>query len=397
MRDFRLRVIAALALLACAAANAAPLPALKVDPAEVSVSGLSSGGFMAVQMHVAYSATFTKGVGVVAAGPFFCAEGSLSNATGRCMAHNTAIPVASLVNTTRTWATQGLIDPVGTLQASKVYLFSGTQDATVRPPVVQDLLTYYREFVPAANIVFRNNVPSGHGMVTDDFGNTCATTGTPFINDCDVDLAGDILKHLYGTLAPRNNGVLGGRFTEFDQTPFVTGHGMASTGWVYVPQACETGANCKLHVVFHGCRQNTANVSENYVRNTGYNRWADSNQIVLLYPQTSTAAVNSCWDWWGYDSADYAKKAGPQMAAVKAMVTRLQAPAGPGPGPGPGTGACVTATNAAHVSAGRAYFFWGFARAVGSNQSLGWWFFGSSTVRETAPGFFEKVAPGSCP
>jgi hypothetical protein len=43
----------------------------------------------------------------------------------------------------------------------------------------------------------------------------------------------------------------------------------------------------------------------------------------VLYPQTSDAATNSCWDWWGYDSANYAKKSGPQMAAVKAMVDRL--------------------------------------------------------------------------
>ena len=76
-------------------------------------------------------------------------------------------------------------------------------------------------------------------------------------------------------------------------------------------------------MVFHGCQQNTTLVGDTYVRNTGYNRWADSNHMVVLYPQTSTQAVNSCWDWWGYDSANYAKKSGPQMAAVKAMIDRL--------------------------------------------------------------------------
>ena len=80
---------------------ASALPALVLDKTQTTVSGLSSGGFMAVQLHVAYSATFAKGAGVVAGGPFYCAEGSVTNATGRCMAHSTSIPVATLVSTTK--------------------------------------------------------------------------------------------------------------------------------------------------------------------------------------------------------------------------------------------------------------------------------------------------------
>ncbi len=76
-------------------------------------------------------------------------------------------------------------------------------------------------------------------------------------------------------------------------------------------------------MVLHGCKQNVSDVQQQYVRNTGYNRWAETNNIVVLYPQTSTAATNSCWDWWGYDSANYSKKSGQQMAAIKAMVDRL--------------------------------------------------------------------------
>ncbi|HEX5947908.1 MAG TPA: PQQ-dependent sugar dehydrogenase [Acidimicrobiales bacterium] len=63
-------------------------------------------------------------------------------------------------------------------------------------------------------------------------------------------------------------------------------------------------------------------------------------------------------------------------------------------GPGePGEQACVTATNSAHVSAGRATVTFIFVRAVGSRDFLG---LRSSTtsVRETAPGHWERV--GSC-
>ncbi|HET7865680.1 MAG TPA: PHB depolymerase family esterase [Burkholderiaceae bacterium] len=303
---------------------AAPLPQLAADPAQVSVSGLSSGGFMAVQMHVAYSGTFTRGAGVVAGGPFYCAEGSIVNATGRCMNHSNSIPVDRLVATTRTWAASGRIDPVANLAGSRVYLFSGTQDGTVKPAVMDDLRTYYRSFVPDAAVVYKNDLAAAHAMVTDDYGNGCTTSFSPYINNCGFDLAGAMLAQLHGPLNPRNNGSLSGSFIEFDQTAFVSGHGMGATGWAYVPQACRSGSvRCKVHVVFHGCQQNATLVGDKYVRNTGYNRWADTNQMVVLYPQTSTQATNSCWDWWGYDSADYAAKSGPQMAAVKAMVDRL--------------------------------------------------------------------------
>ena len=93
-----MQVPAALAAVVLAtAAHSAPLPQLALDPAETTVSGLSSGGFMAVQLHVAFSATFRKGAATVAGGPFYCAEGSIVNATGRCMRHDSAIPVARLV------------------------------------------------------------------------------------------------------------------------------------------------------------------------------------------------------------------------------------------------------------------------------------------------------------
>lgn len=344
-----LTAAATLALAAQAAGAAVPLPALGANPAEVSVSGLSAGGFMAVQLHVAYSATFKRGAGIVAGGPYYCAEGSVLNATGRCMTHGTSIPVSSLVSTTNSWAANGTIDPVSNLANSKLYLFSGTSDNTVKPAVMDDLKTYYQSFVPAANTVYKNNLGAGHAMVTDDYGAACSTTAAPYINNCGFDLAGEILTQIYGPLNPRNNGTLGGSFTEFNQSEFVTGHGMAATGWIYVPQACTT-VSCRVHLVLHGCKQNYNDVGDQYVRRTGYNRWADTNHIVLIYPQTSTGATNSCWDWWGYDSLNYAKKSGPQMMAMKAMVDRVTGSAAGGlPAP---TGVSTSGATAASMVIG---------------------------------------------
>lgn len=325
MNRFSVRVAAcALALASAGAIAAVNLPPLNIDSSQTSVSGLSSGAFMAVQLHVGYSATFKKGAGIVAGGPFYCAEGSITNATGRCMASPAGIPISSLVSTTNNWASAGTIDPVANLQNSKVYLFSGSIDSTVKQGVMDALKTYYSSFVPAANTVYKKDIAAEHAMITDDYGSACSTKGSPYINNCNFDLAGAILSHLYGTLNPRNNATLPtGNFVEFNQSQFITNHGMAPTGWAYIPQACTSGTQCRLHVVLHGCQQNVSLVQQQYVRNTGYNRWADSNNIVVLYPQTSTQATNSCWDWWGYDSANYAKKSGPQMAAIKAMVDQV--------------------------------------------------------------------------
>ena len=317
---------AAAALFGGTAAAAVNLPQLNIDKTQTTVSGLSSGGFMAAQLHVAYSATFKKGAGIVAGGPFYCAEGSITNATGRCMASPAGIPTSSLVTTTNNWASQGSIDPVVNLQASKVYLFSGSIDSTVKTGVMDALKTYYNSFVPAANVVYKKDIAAEHAMITDDYGSGCSTKASPYINDCNFDLAGAMLAHFYGTLNPRNSATLAtGNFVEFNQSQFITGHGMAPTGWAYIPQACTTGAQCRVHVVLHGCQQNVTLVQQQYVRNTGYNRWADTNNMVMIYPQTSTQATNSFWDWWGYDNANYAKKTGPQMAAIKAMVDQVSA------------------------------------------------------------------------
>ena len=323
MRPSTFCLLISVGLSAADAYAAQPLPQLNVDRSQISLSGVSSGGYMAVQLHVAYSATFKKGVGVVAAGPFYCAQGSVVYATGRCMTHNTSIPVNNLISVTNSWAAVGAIDPTSNLAASKVYLFSGTRDSVVDQGVVSDLRTYYGNYVPAANINHVNSLAAEHALVTDDYGASCTTKTEPYINDCDYDQAGAILQHIYGPLNPRHDGLSTGHLIEYDQTGFTTGHALGRSGWVYVPASCASGVTCRLHVALHGCKQNAGEIGTQFVRHTGYNRWADTNNIVILYPQTGATATNGCWDWWGYDSPDYAKKSGPQMMAVKAMVDQI--------------------------------------------------------------------------
>jgi hypothetical protein len=103
---------------------------------------------------------------------------------------------------------------------------------------------------------------------------------------------------------------------------------------------------------------------------TGYIRWADTNALIVLYPQAHPTPNNSiaCWDWWGYDDPAYATRTGRQMAAVRAMLQRLA------DGGGGAEAFCVAheAINAVHWQSARARLcnFWSL-RAVGSDERLG--------------------------
>ncbi|MDR3323541.1 MAG: PHB depolymerase family esterase, partial [Zoogloeaceae bacterium] len=81
------------------------LPALKADAKNVTVSGLSSGAFMAVQFHVAHSSV-VRGVGVLAGGPYYCAQGSAGWAIPSCMSPNLFMPLPNLEKLLREVRTQ---------------------------------------------------------------------------------------------------------------------------------------------------------------------------------------------------------------------------------------------------------------------------------------------------
>ncbi|MBL8525768.1 MAG: hypothetical protein JNN20_18965 [Betaproteobacteria bacterium] len=320
--SFQKSLLAAMVASAALSTVAAPLPQLNIDKSQTTVSGISSGGYMAVQLHVAYSSRFAKGVAAIAGGPFNCAESSVVNALTRCFGKG-AIPVEGLVETTKKWAGENAIDATSAMSNSKVYLFSGSKDAVVQPSTSDALSKYYAAFLPAANIAVKKDIPAAHGFVTDEGTAACDNVAAPFINNCGFDLSGALLQHLYGALNAKKSGALDGALVEFEQAPFEAAHGMGTSGYAFVPKSCASGQSCRVHVALHGCKQNAGDVGDAFAKNAGYNRWADSNNIVVLYPQTGKGATNGCWDWWGYDDAGYAKKSAPQMKAIIAMLDRL--------------------------------------------------------------------------
>jgi hypothetical protein len=62
------------------------LPALGALSDMTTISGFSSGGYMAHQMHIIFS-QYYKGVGIAAGGPYWCAQGSVNKALSDCTQH----------------------------------------------------------------------------------------------------------------------------------------------------------------------------------------------------------------------------------------------------------------------------------------------------------------------
>ncbi len=318
------------------------------DIKESSISGISSGAFMAVQFGVSWS-SIVKGVGVIAGGPYYCAQGTaidglLGNvgpaltATGPCM-KGPPPSLEPLIEKTDEWARTGDIDDPHNIANQRIYIFAGYNDSVVNPKVGEAAYRFYLHYLGGrdpGNLFFQNAIGAGHSQVTMKYGEACSKNEGYFIDHCNYDQAGIILQHIYGALNPKNAGALSGKLLSFDQREMTSpespaSYSMAETGYVYVPAACAERQPCRVHIALHGCKQNFATIGDRYIQHAGYNEWADTNRLIILYPQTivgnpaESEPLNpyGCWDWWGYTNFNYAVQAGRQITTIKAMLDRL--------------------------------------------------------------------------
>lgn len=343
--------------LQCFAAAPKPLPALNIDIQQTSVSGISSGGFMSVQFQIAHSA-IVKGAGIVAGGPYNCAQDNVLTATTQCSCTGaplllcevtpTSTKVAALVSATRDRYHASLIDDPANLTQQRILTIAGGKDPLVPLPVARQLADYYAQLgVPASQFSAVTLDKAGHTMPTQAYGNACSVTDEPYLGKCQFDSAKAILSWIYGPLQAPTVTKAKGKFIRFDQKPYIPADGalsflwksgLDSSGWLYVPDSCAKGAACRLHIALHGCKQGQSYLplktppggglyyGTTFVKNAGYDRWADNNNIVVVFPQAvSIPGVNpnACWDWWGYTDAHYADQQGVQIRALRAMAGQL--------------------------------------------------------------------------
>ncbi len=314
------------------------LPHLKATTDELSVSGLSSGAFMAGQLGVIHSSRF-KGVGIIAGGPFFCSQGDANKAVNICMKAPEQTDIQQLIKIVRTSAANGDIDALTNLRKQKIVVLHGKNDPTVKFPSAQKISEFY-ETQKTPILASWTDSPMGHGFPTPNGPVKCDLTTSPFMNNCDgFDGAGFVLKNLHTNISEKRPFVPE-HLKRFSQQEFGSeDSGMEDYGFIYIPTGCESESGCRLHVALHGCKQyprtgpGFQGLGTQYVEKTGYLDWAEANRIVVLFPESAPAGgpgqnqrMNNpfgCWDWFGFSGKEFATKDGKQIRTIMKMVDRL--------------------------------------------------------------------------
>jgi len=158
----------------------AALPALKLNLDQTTVSGLSSGGYMAAQFQLAH-ADWVKGAAIVAAGPVYCAQNNLMTALDHCINKvGSPIPLADINKQLKDWSAQGLLASEAEIKQSKIWLLHGTADQKINKDVADALYQQYQEWLPATQLRYVQDKNFAHHMPTLNEGSACTSSEAPF-------------------------------------------------------------------------------------------------------------------------------------------------------------------------------------------------------------------------
>jgi len=352
------------------------LPQLCVFTNNITVSGISSGADFVVQFAVAYSSVVT-GVGVFAGEPFGCAVlkfpadpeqtcseqpatekgpgcvaakgdtpapciGCSANKTllyDHCKINSKFISDSMLLTYVLQSASNHVIDDVSNLKRMKVYLYRGALDPIYEKATVVAVGKFFRNFIDPTQILEEYSIPSLHAWPTNNFGTPCGIAGPMLMENCNYDGSGIMISKIsQSPLLPPAKIPMGTMYS-FDQTLFFPTRfpGLAQTGYIYIPNSClKPKVQCSLHVMFHGCTMYAENppMGLNFTQFNGINSWADSNNIIVLYPQSggyvnqkelnpTAQELMGCYDSFGQISEDFSFKTGPQLESVSRMIRAM--------------------------------------------------------------------------
>jgi predicted peptidase len=161
----------------------------------MTVSGLSSGGFMAAQMHNIYSSQFS-GAGIFSGGPFYCGQENPAEKIESCTVKPEGIDLDAIQAKTKNLN----IDSPENLKDQKVWVFGGVLDTVVVQGVQDKLVDQYLR--NGAEVGYINSIQSQHAFPTDldRNKNPCAFIGDPYINNCGFDGVGSMLSYIFPML-----------------------------------------------------------------------------------------------------------------------------------------------------------------------------------------------------
>lgn len=304
------------------------LPSLRLDPNTVTVSGVSAGGIMALQIGVAASDKIA-GMGVLAGSIYGCSQGNVFTARALCMKSPENISVDYSLNLAAKYARAGRVPPLSNMKQQRIYIYQGLEDTVISPKSSVKIFEFASKLIPQNQIMTELTLKAAHGYPTTSFGNSCGVEAGPWMNRCGYDAAGTMLSFLYpGKIRNQKARLSQNQLFAFPQSNYEYSRSdLSDVGHVYIPATCEKTPGCKLHVALHGCLQNPETVGDAFIAHTGLNEWAETNRMVVLYPAVSSNILvgnpNNCWDWWGYSGGNFLTRTAPQIQSVLKMIKVL--------------------------------------------------------------------------
>eukprot|EP00935_MAST-01C_sp_MAST-1C-sp1_P002666 g2666.t1 len=335
---------------------------MTIDPQRVMANGASSGGDMAIQFHVSFSAHI-KGVCGFDAQPFRCATQRFAGDALLPQTHESSTPHCFGCPPNRTllydhckshahWVNSTLLAeaaralpkcPPKLKPKPKPSAESWAEAEPVPAAALGDCIDDTTNLATARIFLTRGECRTYTGSAVENsrevysllgakgmkYFDQCNPDGSHKGNDTVVmcfDQVFGPLKHM-GVPSPDANFL-------FDQRPFIddVSVGVGDYGYAYVPPACAQGKKaCGLQVSFHGC-------GGAFPPSPKSMAYAESNAIVLLHPNipnringnNATGACNAgsavsgnckeisrgCWDGYGQLSEGYVLQSAAHMRAV---------------------------------------------------------------------------------
>jgi len=217
-------------------------------------------------------------------------------------------------------ASDGKIDPLSDVAKENVYLFSGNEDQTVERPVVEAVRDFLEEVgVPETNINLVEK-EGNHAFITEaeqpaasppSRMSATATTIRPRPSSL-----GSMGRSRTSRPSPK------GASSTSTSRPSWPGDGFADEGVGPLPARRKGAAESTSRSM---AAESHEAVGDDFIKESGFAHLADTNRLIILFPQTKASAINpqGCWDWWGYTDLDYLGKDAPQIAAIWALVEQL--------------------------------------------------------------------------
>lgn len=350
--------------------------------AAYTVSGQSSGGSMAIQHLFAFSDE-VRGAAIVAGSPYGCVDQpSYKRACyfGGSMLNSSLQHIADRV------ADELIANPAN-LRNTPVLLFGGKDDNIVWAKAMDDVRTQLEVFIDEQKIKSVFNTSAGHvwsldygpcacgscvyyyssyydssssGSSSTGFSNGLSTdhsTSDFFsddipddhstyyyanlccdVNNCGYDLTRDMLQHFFGYVNPKKKAKdvdVKGWLHVVDQRRYLPAYlpiyrhaRMLKFAFVYVPNSCRANPEkCRIHVHYHGCMINGKARRKAWSSELGLNRYAATNNMIVLYPQAAGDARigDGCWNWGGdggdrFDDPQYDTRESLQLRTVVNMI-----------------------------------------------------------------------------